>query len=138
MLFAWRNSFSTNVQDIDDQHKKLFEIGGRLYDIAAAKDGYDHYDEITEVLDELKAYTIYHFGFEEEMMREQGYQNYDIHKIEHDFFIKKIKKLENKDLDENQDESVMEMIKFVADWITSHILKTDLQYREFFNSKGIY
>lgn len=137
MLFRWRDEFSTNLKDIDEQHKKLFEIGGRLYDIAALSDEYDHYDEIIKILDELKDYTVYHFGFEEKLMGDYGYPDFDLHKIEHDFFMKKIKKIESKDLEGNQSEATMEIIKFVADWIAAHILKTDKQYEDFFNEKGI-
>lgn len=137
MLFKWEDEFSCHVRNIDEQHKKLFEIGGRLYDIAALSDEYDHYDEIINILDELKDYTLYHFDFEESLMKDNGYPDFDIHKIEHDFFIKKIKKIESKDLEGNQGESTMEMIKFVADWISAHILKTDKQYEEFFSKKGI-
>ena len=137
MSFKWRNEFSTDVGDIDEQHKKLFEIGGRLYDIATINDKYDHYDEIVKIMDELADYTIYHFSFEENLLKENGYKEFDLHKIEHDFFIKKLKRLGNKDLEENQNESTMEMIRFVADWISAHILKTDQQYVSFFNELEI-
>ena len=136
-MFEWKSSYSTNIKEIDKQHQKLFEIGSRLYEIASLKDDVDHFDEMTTILDELKDYTVYHFSFEEKLMEEEGYQEFDTHKIEHDFFIKKIKKLENSDLDENQKESVLKMVAFVADWISAHILKTDAGYKDFFKGKGI-
>jgi hemerythrin len=136
-LFKWRDEFRTNIRIIDEQHKKLFEIGGRLYDIAALSDSYDHYDEIMRILGELEDYTVYHFGFEENLLNEKGFINFDLHKIEHDFFIKKLKKIRNKDMEENQSESVMEIIKFVANWISEHILKSDFQYIGFLKEAGI-
>ncbi|MCX8129496.1 MAG: bacteriohemerythrin [Clostridia bacterium] len=137
-MFRWRDEFKTNVEEIDKQHKKLFEIGGRLYDLVSLGNQYDHYDEIMSILDELRKYTEYHFSYEEKLMQDQGYDKLDIHKIEHDFFIKKIMKLENLNIDENQEESLMKIITFVADWISSHIIKTDIQYKGFFNSKGVF
>jgi hemerythrin len=34
------------------------------HDLALAKDNYDHYDEIMEILQELKDITAYHFSYE--------------------------------------------------------------------------
>jgi hemerythrin len=138
IVFKWRSEFSCNVEEIDNQHKKLFEIGGRLYDLVSLGNEYDHYDEIMRILSELREYTEYHFSYEEKLLMEQGYEQADIHKIEHDFFIKKIRKLENLDIDENQDESIMKIITFVADWISSHIMKTDNQYKAYLNSRGVF
>lgn len=137
-MFKWRDSFSTNVSEIDRQHKKLFEIGSRLFEVASLKDDCDHYDEMMEILDELRDYTLYHFKFEESLMKENDYANYENHKIEHDFFVKKLVRLEKSDLDKDQNEALMKMLNFVADWISSHILKTDTNYKEHFNSRGVY
>src|SRR4051794_13093995 len=101
-MFEWKKSFSCKVNAIDDQHIKLFEIGSRLHDIVSLDDNTDHFDEITCILDELVDYTKYHFSFEENLMEKQGYGGFDLHKIEHDFFVKKLKKLEKSDYDENQ------------------------------------
>ena len=136
-MFRWRDEFSCNVKEIDNQHKKLFEIGGRLYELVSLGNGYDHYDEIMAILTELKDYTVHHFTYEEGIMKDHGYEQYEIHKIEHDFFIKKISRLENLNIDEKQDESLMKIISFVADWISSHIMKTDMQYKGYLNSKGV-
>jgi len=138
MLFKWKDNYSCNISGIDNQHKKLFEIGSRIFDLVSLNDGYDHYDEIMNILNELKDYTIYHFSYEEELMKEHNYEDYESHKIEHDFFIKKLMRLEKSDLEDNQNEALMKIITFVADWISGHILKTDMKYKTFFNDKGIY
>lgn len=137
-MFKWRENFSTNVEEIDNQHKKLFEIGARLYEVASINDECDRYDEIMAILDELTDYTVYHFSYEEKLLQDQNYPDYDVHKIEHDFFIKKLRRLEAGDHENNQSESLMKMVTFVADWISSHILKTDLQYSPYLNGKGVY
>lgn len=136
-MLKWRENFSCNIEEIDNQHKKLFEIGTRLYTLATLNDEYDHFDEIMEILDELRDYTIYHFQFEEKLMSTYTYASYDIHKIEHDFFVKKLQRLEKKDFEGQQQQSVIDIITFVADWVSGHILKTDMLYKDFFNSKGV-
>lgn len=137
MSFKWKDEYKCDVSNIDEQHQRLFEIGSRIYYMASLKDGIDHYDEIISVMEELKEYTQYHFDFEEKLLLKNDYPQYEIHKIEHDFFIKKIQRIGKKDLEDQQNEAIMELISFVADWITSHILKTDFQYKEFLNQKGI-
>lgn len=127
MLFKWKNDYSCGIPEIDRQHKVLMEIGNRIYDQSTLKDRHDHYDEIMAILQELTDYTVFHFDYEEKHMQLGKYENYDEHKLEHDFFIKKIKRIERKDIDNMQVEALMELLEFVADWILTHIIKMDVQ-----------
>jgi len=137
MYFEWKDSYGVDVEEIDRQHRKLFEIGGRISDLVLAKDGYDHYDEIMTILDELKNYTIYHFNYEEKLMEEYGFPGLDEHKIEHMFLIKKLERMKDKDIDANQEDALINLVTFVSDWISGHILKTDMGYKDFFKEKGV-
>ena len=122
-----------DVTEIDKQHKELFRIGGKIAELVMLKDEYDHFDEIMAILAELRDYTIYHFQFEEKLMNKYGYSELDHHKIEHLFLTKKIEKFESQDIDEKQGEAIIELVRFISDWIAGHILKTDMKYKEFFN-----
>ncbi len=31
----------------------------------------------------------------------------------------------------------IELVIFIADWIENHILKSDMEYKDFLNSKGV-
>jgi hemerythrin len=136
-MFKWKDSYNCNIVEIDTQHRKLFEIGNRIYDLASLKDNYDHYDEIMLILDELFQYTQYHFSYEEELMSRYDFKGFEAHKMEHDFFIKKVRKISRKDLDIDQNDTLMEIVKFVADWITGHILESDMGYKDYLKSKGV-
>lgn len=136
-MFKWKESYSFNISEIDKQHKKLFEIGSRIYDLASLNDGYDHYDEIMQIFDELRDYTVYHFNYEEELMQKHGYEQFEKHKFEHDFFIKKMNRLEKSDIDEEQNKTLLNIISFVADWISGHILQSDTDYKDFMHANGI-
>ncbi len=137
MMFKWRDIYSTNIAEIDKQHKKLLEIGSQLSGLIRSKDDVDHYDEIVELLDELKNYTIYHFKTEEELMEKYGYEGLDEHKKTHQAFIDKINEVGSADIDNNQKGISMEILVFIADWIEKHILKVDHMYKDFFNEKGV-
>lgn len=125
MLFAWKDEFSTGVPLIDEQHKKLFEIAGRTYSLINDELAVDKYDRIIELVDELKAYTVFHFKSEEEYMLSIGYRKYFSHKVEHDDFIEKINSVDYSRLDEDQEAYLLEILEFVIEWISNHILKRD-------------
>jgi len=137
-MFKWSEKYSVNIAELDNQHKKLFDIASNIYELASLKDGYDHYDEINNLFDELKSYAVYHFNTEEKLMEQYGFSGLDNHKIEHMFFVKKLNKIEKIDIDSNQNEALFELLNFTADWITGHILKSDMEYKPHLNEKGIY
>ncbi|MDF2536419.1 MAG: bacteriohemerythrin [Bacillales bacterium] len=138
MALRWRNSFSLNVKDIDDQHKKLFEISSKLNILAPVCSKINFEEEILKVINELKEYAIYHFDYEEKLMQKSHFEGFDEHRQEHNDFVEKILKFEQENPNFNKPETVVNLIDFITGWITAHILKTDMKYKDFFNGKGIY
>ena len=136
-MFKWKEDFSVNIKTIDEQHQELFRIGNSLYNIISIKDGIDRYDEIMKELYEMKDYAIYHFDYEEKLMAENGYPDFENHKRQHDIFIDKVQSIDELDIDEKQKKIGMELVIFIADWIENHILKSDMEYKDFLNNKGI-
>jgi len=130
MIFKWKDTFCTGIEEVDVQHKRLFELGSELYEIVTLNDGFDHYDELVEILENLKDYTIYHFEHEEKLMEKYNYELIEEHKVEHRKFIEKIADVETENLDEKQKKIMLTMIEFIANWISTHILKTDFKYRD--------
>ncbi|QZY55043.1 bacteriohemerythrin [Crassaminicella profunda] len=137
-MFEWKSDYKVHIAEIDQQHKKLLQIGGRLVDLLKLKDDIDHYDEIIEILRELREYTEYHFAHEEKLLEKYGYQQLRIHKRQHKSFVNKIIQLENQDIDEKQKGIELHMIEFLANWIENHILKTDHEYEDFLHEKDVY
>lgn len=127
-MINWKEEYAVGVKDIDEQHKKLFEIAGRIYDLLKHELYTDKYDKILEVITELKDYTEYHFKFEEQYMLSIGYRRYLTHKVEHDDFIEKFNNVNLTEVDENQDSYIMEILEFVVSWISEHILEKDKGY----------
>ena len=136
-MFKWKDNFSVNIKIIDEQHQELFKIGNSLYNIISIKDGIDRYDEIIKILYELRDYAIYHFDYEEKLMVDNGYDSFDIHKSQHEAFMDKVRSIDELDVDEKQKKVGMDLIIFIANWIENHILKSDMEYKEFLNNKGI-
>lgn len=127
-MFEWKKEYETKVEQIDEQHKKLFEIGNRLYELIKNDLVMDKYDKIMDIIAELKNYTVFHFGFEENYMVEIGYKKFLSHKVQHDDFIKKFNDIDFKKIDNSQDKYMLELMNFIYEWIDGHILGTDMQY----------
>ncbi|NLX62103.1 MAG: hemerythrin family protein [Tissierellia bacterium] len=137
-MFKWKEDFSVNIQSIDKQHQEIFKIGNFLFEIVSLDDGVDRYDEIVEALNRLMDYAEYHFQYEEELMKTNAYPKLEEHKKQHDLFIEKIKSIDEIDIDEGQEVIGMDLLTFVANWIENHILRVDMEYKDFLNSRGVY
>jgi hemerythrin-like metal-binding protein len=132
-IIAWSNMLSVGVKDIDEQHRKLIEIMNRLNDSLE-----QHSEGAVEkrTLEELVNYTIFHFGFEEKLMKENGLTGMEIHFREHGNFISLInQKMEQYNRGENV--SGKEIMIFLWDWLTSHILNVDRNLGEALNTSGV-
>lgn len=125
-MFEMKEEYRLGVKLIDDEHTKLFEIGERAYQLLINQYATDKYDKIVEIIEELRGYTETHFRDEEEYMKSINYKGLFTQKIEHDAFIKRINEVEFNKIDENQDEYIMDILNFVAKWLTEHILQKDL------------
>lgn len=124
-MIKWKDEYCTGIDLIDEQHRRLFEIANSAYELLNNKLYVDKYDRIMEILKELKDYTVFHFSSEEGYMKSIGYKKFLSHKVMHDDFIERINNLDLNDLDENQDKYISEILDFIVDWISDHILGTD-------------
>jgi hemerythrin len=138
IILQWKESYSVHVKEIDNQHKILFEISNRILEkVYNLKNGYKEFDEIFEILDELKDYTDYHFNYEEALLLKHSYPECESQEMEHDFFIKRLNKIDRPGIENIQPEVLDELIVFLTDWIATHILQNDMKYKDFLNSKGV-
>lgn len=127
LVLRWNEKYNLGIEMIDEQHKKLFEIAERAYDLLVNDFRTDKYDEIVNILGELKDYTVFHFNSEEEYMKSIGYKKFLSHKVYHEDFINNINNTDLSKIDVNQDEYIMEILNFIAKWIDEHILEQDKQ-----------
>jgi hemerythrin-like metal-binding protein len=72
-LFKWYKIYSVNNNELDEQHKTIHSIFNNLYGNCLHRENAYCIDTI---LEELIAYSYYHFSVEEKIMR-----NIDIRKL---------------------------------------------------------
>ncbi|WP_048093592.1 bacteriohemerythrin [Geoglobus acetivorans] len=133
-LISWNESFSVNIKEIDEQHKKLVSMINRLHDAMLEGKGKEI---MGELLNDMVEYTITHFSTEEKLMEQYNYPGYIKHKAEHEQFVSKVGEFKKK-YEDGQLTLTMEVLSFLKSWLTNHILNSDKKYGPFFNNKGIY
>ncbi|HHX63111.1 MAG TPA: hemerythrin family protein [Epulopiscium sp.] len=126
-MLVWKDKYKIGLELVDTQHEKLFELAGEIYDLVKINEDTDKYDQIVEVLQELKDYTVFHFQEEEAYMLEIQYPKFFSHKILHAEFIEKVNSVNITSLDDDQTKYLLEMLTFVLDWLQNHILKVDTE-----------
>lgn len=130
MKIKWNESFSCFEPSIDAEHMKMVELINAMEEIVSLGDGVDRYDEIVAIFKELQDYTIYHFSHEESLFEQYGYDSFNtkVQKLQHQGFVDKMKAIDMREIDDNQYGVVREMLDFVGQWLTDHILHTDKQF----------
>lgn len=125
----WNKRFAFGLKNIDNQHRHLFELIEETKQlIENAESGVDCYDQIVVILNDLSAYTVEHFTYEEELMKEKGYLDLKEHQLEHQKFIQKVSDFLASDIDKDHLSTINEVVEFLLLWVSDHILYTDAQY----------
>ncbi|MGB9975588.1 bacteriohemerythrin [Thermovenabulum sp.] len=124
-MIKWKDDYKIGIYEIDNQHRRLFEIAEDTYNLLKNEFILDKYDKIIELISELKDYAKYHFKSEEDYMEKIGYKRLLSHKVEHKDFIEKIDSIDVFKIDQNQEAYVMELLDFIVNWISNHILEKD-------------
>lgn len=129
-MYQWSDEYTLGIDEIDQQHRRLIEIADQIYQIMNDQWRIDKYNQILEVLGELKNYTVYHFKSEEDYMATIGYKKRFSHAMEHSAFVEKLNAVDLRDLDEKQDKYLLELLGFITDWVVNHIMTTDKLYAQ--------
>jgi len=125
-MFEMKEEYKLGVSLIDEQHERLFELGESAYNLL--KDNYtiDKYNRIIGVIQELSHYAVTHFKDEEDYMESINYRKLFTQKMDHAEFIKKVSELDLSKIDEDHDEAIMDILTFIAKWLSEHIIEKDL------------
>ncbi|MDF2906233.1 MAG: hemerythrin-like metal-binding protein [Herbinix sp.] len=124
-MYVFKDEFRTGIQNIDDEHQKLFEIADKAYETLMDDFIPDKYDYIVEILNELTDYATIHFEHEEEYMMSIRYKKLISHKAEHAEFMEKISGYNLAEVDEKQKDVILGLLDFLNDWLIHHILEND-------------
>lgn len=119
------DTYLTNIPLIDKEHRELFRIIGDVYRVMTDELAFDKYDEIVRLLEELRDYTKFHFQDEELYMESIHYEGLEAQKRAHEAFVSRLEEMDLDHIDENQQETLEDLMEFLTKWLVNHILHTD-------------
>jgi hemerythrin len=133
-LVAWNDKLSVGVRSIDDQHKKLVTLLNQLHEGMIAGRGKE---VVGPVLTGLIDYTATHFKYEEDLFARTGYADSAAHKKEHADLVQRVLEIQRTYNDKGPSVLTIQVMNFLKDWLTAHILGSDQKYAPHFKAKGI-
>lgn len=132
-IFAWNESYSVHVRQMDGQHRKLFEI---INDLAEAMRDGKADGVIRDTVEQLAVYTRTHFLQEEVLMRQTGYPGLAAHQQQHSKLMADVEQYKRA-FEEGRSTSPVSLLNFVRQWLVHHIKESDKAYSEHLNARGI-
>jgi hemerythrin len=132
--FQWSESFRVNVAVLDDQHRTLFSLVNALSQ-AIGQTGIveGHEREKREVLEFARS----HFADEEALMKAHAYTGYETQVKTHAELMEQLEKLVNAAERRVRPRSET-AVDYLKNWLITHTLLEDLQYKEFFAERGVH
>tara|TARA_R110001583_G_scaffold61687_3_gene181983 strand:- start:11690 stop:13294 length:1605 start_codon:yes stop_codon:yes gene_type:complete len=117
----WIPEYSVGNKEMDEQHKTLFILINEFFHQESK-------EEVIKIFQRLTNYIDLHFEAEEYLLRQINYPNTANHIKKHDELRAKFhllqQNLENYNIDLHRKIST-----FLYSWLTSHILKADMDYK---------
>ena len=108
------------VPEIDEQHLELVNMLNRLNE--AVKNNAPR-ETLSQMFDDLVAYTDFHFISEEQLMSKYGFSEDEAHKKEHRLLIEESQYLKERLIDGSE----LLALQSLKDWVLAHILYMDKQ-----------
>jgi hemerythrin-like metal-binding protein len=125
-MISWEK-LSIDNPEIDNEHKRLFEIYNDLVDLIEYKKSRE---DFAKILSMMTDYSLMHFKKEEKYMELLSYPKIREHRVYHRNYIYKVAMYNVDLLSENPPEP-KKILKFLKDWWLNHILKIDSLYESF-------
>ena len=121
-LITWTADLNTDIEIIDDQHKRIVHFINELHDTQES----GNRKRVEAVIDELVEYTISHFSFEESLMEKAHYAYLEPHKKVHALFIDKINSFVERNA--KGEDVAPELLRLLQRWLINHIKSEDADY----------
>lgn len=120
-LLIWGPMFEVGVQEIDRQHRTLFDLANTLAEAVIQGKGPE---PLATIFNELVRYTQTHFALEEQLMAQHGYPATAEHKASHQELVRQV--TEYRHAFTSGDNAIIDkMLQFFTSWLSRHIMEID-------------
>ncbi len=132
-IVKWRDSYSTGVKKMDEQHEQLIGMINQLYSMIR---GNSTQVEINEIIDSCIDYAKNHLDDEENLLKKHKYPDLADQLSSHELFTDTITQMRERQKDEPE-EVTQEIYTYLRKWWIDHIVGEDKLYGPFLNEKGV-
>jgi hemerythrin len=132
-LIEWTDDLRVGIGTIDEQHLKLVTLINELHVAMLER---REKAVMSRVFGELVEYTKTHFATEEALFQEHGYPAEDSHRNEHRHLAQRVIDLKE-DFDAGNTAVTLEVMRFLREWLTRHILESDREFAPFLSARGV-
>lgn len=132
-LVPWGPNIMIGIKRVDDQHKVLVKM---INDLHKAMKGRQGQTALDRIMGELVDYTVMHFGMEEKIFAQYGYEEERQHKAIHKKLVAQVVDYQKK-LKTGDPTLSIDLMAFLRTWLTDHIKGIDTKYVSFMKEHGI-
>ncbi len=125
----FEDNFLVGVEQIDREHKILFDIAARTYDCLDA-DAATGRDMMRKSVAELIDYTATHFANEEGLMAAVGYPDLEAHRNQHEHLLARVRDMEMR-VEIDDPTVAFDLTHFLSRWLVDHIQTSDRKFGQF-------
>jgi len=124
----WSHEYSVGNQSLDNQHQKIISLINQLIKL---ENSTFSFDQLKKLINELNQYASEHLEYEETLLNQLDYPDYNNHILKHQLYKETIKRFSDKCLLHKEKSVVLSYTQFLYHWWNEHILKEDMQYKNF-------
>jgi len=130
-LIKWRDEFSVGVDAMDAEHKTIVRMINELNESMKNRSSDQ---EMGRIFRNLISYTQTHFASEERYMESIGYPGLESQRSEHAGLVRELAQLA-REFKAGKLVIGKKLMGFLKDWLTNHILESDMKYAAFAKQK---
>lgn len=129
----WQPEYSVGVEELDKQHRDLLHTINTLIE---EQENENNNEKLSATLSSLIHYAYTHFATEEQYLAQVKFPDLEEHVIEHIDFLTKTLSLVLK-AEEGNKNSRTELLQYLKEWFSLHVLGKDRLYIPYLKTKGI-
>lgn len=135
IVTEWQKSYSVGVKELDIQHQNLLKLINELDQYVENRHEASSKARCFAALNALIKYAELHFSTEEGYLSKYAYPKHDLQKKEHEDFIDTVFSM-NARFEKDGAYTLNEIVNYLRDWYSLHILGMDQGYKQFLAEKG--
>jgi hemerythrin len=132
-IITWSEEYSVGISELDNQHKKIIAL---INELNASRELSSRSEQLHNILGRIIIYAQNHLEYEENLLRQNGYPEFDAHVSKHQDYKQKVSDFAV-DILEYREDMPEKLLVYLNQWWTDHILKEDMQYKPFLEKQGI-